>query len=212
MSYWWIVYITELWHIQCVWDDCIVAYSIRIGHGTLVVRVQDDRINHWVLFVVKPVYTAMLVIFNEHTVEYLVIFKAHRNVSNIQGKQWVAELYGAKHVNVHLNYGIVTKAQQLWICKQSTTKPSSGNFKEEREERHASLISLLQSTNTPLWLAKAPGFGDKTLQFIKLSNYQIHCNTLIPNTPLMHKYEMQMHKCWTNTKHLLIVCNQTHWV
>ena len=136
----------------------------------------------------------MLVIFNEHRVEYLVIFKAHRNVSNIQGKQRVAELYGAKHVNVHLNYGIVTKAQQLWICKQSTTKPSSGNFKEEREERHASLISLLQS-NTPLWLAKAPGFGDKTLQFIKLSNYQIHCNTLIPNTPLMHKYEMQMHKC-----------------
>ena len=87
MSYYWIVYITELWHIQCVWDDCIVVYSIRIGHGTLVVRVQDDRINHWVLFVVKPVYTAMLVIFNEHTVEYLVIFKAHRNVSNIQGKQ-----------------------------------------------------------------------------------------------------------------------------
>ena len=37
----------------------IVAYSIRIRHATLVVRVQDNRIDHWVLFVVKPVCTAI---------------------------------------------------------------------------------------------------------------------------------------------------------
>ena len=35
------------------------TYAIRIGHATLVVRVQGDRIDHWVLFVVKPVCTAI---------------------------------------------------------------------------------------------------------------------------------------------------------
>ena len=136
-------------------------YAIRIGHATLVVRVQGDRIDHWVLFVVKPVCTAMLVIFNAHNRTCLVIFNAHSrtclvisnahcNTSIIQGRQWVAKLSGntwkgAKHVNVHPNYGIVTKAQQPRICKQLTTNPPTYMFSGQKEGERAPFLCKVDS-------------------------------------------------------------------